>query len=167
MSLTTLEDAFVEELRDVYHAEKQIIKALPRMAKKATNPELRAGLEKHLRETEEQVQRLEQVFELLGEKAKAKKCDAMEGLLEEGKDVMNEDAEDEVRDALLIAAAQKVEHYEIATYGTLCAWSKQLGHDSRVAELLHRTLNEEKMTDEKLTQVARQVNAHAEMPATA
>ena len=162
MALLSLEDAFVEELRDIYYAEKQITKALPKMAKKATNPDLKAGFEKHLRETEGQVRRLEEVFELLGEKAKGKKCEAMDGLLEEGKDVMQEDAEDEVRDALMIAAAQKVEHYEIATYGTLCTWAELLGMD-QVARLLKQTLSEEKTTDEKLTQVARKINVAAQM----
>jgi ferritin-like metal-binding protein YciE len=169
MTLMSLEDAFVHELRDVLHAERQITKALPRMARKASDPQLRSAFDQHLRETEEQIRRLEQVFESLGEKVKAKKCEGVEGLLDEGKQVLKEDAEANVRDALLIAAAQKVEHYEIATYGTLCTWSKQLGHRSEVTELLKRNLSEEKQTDELLTQIARRVNAQAgaRVPASA
>src|SRR3954470_4835999 len=146
MTLMSLEDAFVNELQDVLHAEKQLVKALPKMARKATNPELRAGFEQHLRETEEQIRRLEQAFTALGRKAKAKTCEAMEGLIREGQDTMKEKAEKSVLDALLIAVAQKVEHYEIATYGTLCTWSEQLGN-REVTRLLKQTLSEEKETD--------------------
>ena len=156
MPIETLEDAFVEELKDLLHAEKQLTKALPRMAKKAQNSQLKKSFEKHLQQTEEQVQRLEQVFELLDMKPKTKTCDAMKGLIEEGKEVMQEDAEPDVLDALIIAAAQKVEHYEIASYGTLCTWAELIGHDRKVIDLLKRTLAEEKETDQLLTKLAEQ-----------
>lgn len=153
MSLNTLNDLFVDELKDVLSAEKQLLKALPKMAKAATAPKLRASFEKHLSETEVQVTRLEQVFESVGKSARAKTCEAMKGLLEEGASIMEEDAEPSVKDAALIAAAQKVEHYEIATYGTLCTWAKLLGH-KKALSLLEKTLQEEKATDEKLTALA-------------
>ena len=156
MAIETLEDAFIEELKDLLHAEKQLTKALPRMAKKAQNPQLKKSFEKHLRQTEDQVQRLEQVFELLDMKPKTKTCDAMKGLIEEGKELMQEDAEPDVLDALLIGAAQKVEHYEIASYGTLCTWAELLGCDRKVIDLLKKTLSEEKETDELLTKLAEQ-----------
>lgn len=151
--MANLEEAFVEELKDLLHAERQITKALPRMAKKAENPQLRKAFEEHLKQTEEQISRLEQVFELLGKPARAKKCDGMEGIISEGKEVMQE-AEEDVVDAVLIAAAQKVEHYEIASYGTVCTWAEELGCEKKVIDLLKRTLSEEKETDEKLTQLA-------------
>ena len=153
MALANLEDAFVQELRDLLHAEKQLTKALPRMAKKAESPQLRKAFEEHQKQTEEQVQRLEQVFELLDMAPRAKKCEAMEGLLSEGKEIMAE-AESEVMDAALIASAQKVEHYEIASYGTVCTWAEQLGCERKILDLLKRTLAEEKETDEKLTRLA-------------
>ena len=152
--MANLEEAFVEELKDLLHAERQITKALPRMAKKAENPELRKAFEDHLKQTEEQIARLEQVFELLGKPARAKKCDGMEGIIDEGKEVMQE-AEEDVVDAVLIAAAQKVEHYEIASYGTVCTWAEELDCDRKVVDLLKRTLAEEKETDEKLTKLAK------------
>ena len=162
MKLKSLEDLFVEELRDVYHAEGQLVKALPKMAKAATTPDLKAGFELHLKETKGQVGRLEKGFKKLGLPVRGKKCMAMEGLIEEGKELIEEDAEDSVKDAGLIAAAQKVEHYEIATYGTLVTWAEQLGH-SDVAALLQATLDEEKATDEKLTELAEgMVNAAAD-----
>ncbi len=153
MSLQSLADAFVDELRDVYSAEKQLLKALPKMAKKATHPMLKQAFENHLSETEGQVERVEKVFESLELKARAKTCEAMQGLLEEGKSIMEEDAEPEVLDAMLIAAAQKVEHYEMATYGTLCAWAKVLGYDEALA-LLKQTMEQEVKADSLLTKLA-------------
>ncbi|HJZ89887.1 MAG TPA: ferritin-like domain-containing protein [Gemmataceae bacterium] len=153
---SNLRDLLAIELQDAYSAETQLVKALPKMAKAATNPELRAGFEHHLSETRNHVGRLEQVAQEMDISLKGNKCEAMEGLVEEAKEVIDMNAEDEVRDAGLIAAAQKAEHYEIATYGTLCAWAKQLGLGS-VATLLHQTLDEEKRTDEKLTRLAKQV----------
>lgn len=151
--INTLKEKLVDELRDIYHAEKQITKALPKMMKKATSEELAAAFEKHLGETEGQIERLEQCFELLGEKVKAKPCEAMKGILEEGSEEMGEDMTDEVMDAVLIACAQKVEHYEIASYGSVVAWAQGLGLDE-VADLLQETLDEEKSTDESLTTLA-------------
>jgi ferritin-like metal-binding protein YciE len=161
MAVQSLEDMFLEELKDVYNAENQILKALPRMAKKASAPELRRAFEQHLKQTEAQVQRLERVFATLDEKVKGKSCKGMQGIIEEGKEVMSEDIEDDVLDAALIAAAQKVEHYEMATYGTLRAWAQTLGNQ-QAAKLLQQTLEEEEATDKKLTQLAEQlVNAEA------
>lgn len=152
--MANLEEAFVDELKDLLHAERQITKALPKMAKKAENPQLRKAFEEHLKQTEEQISRLEQVFELLGKPARTKKCEGMEGIIGEGKEVMQE-AEEDVVDAVLIAAAQKVEHYEIASYGTVCTWAEELGCEKQVIDLLRRTLSEEKETDEKLTKLAK------------
>ena len=161
MAVQSLEDMFLEELKDVYNAENQILKALPRMAKKASATELRRAFEQHLKQTEVQVQRLERVFATLDEKPKGKSCKGMQGIIEEGKEVMSEDIEDDVLDAALIAAAQKVEHYEMATYGTLRAWAETLGNQ-QAAKLLQQTLDEEEATDKKLTQLAEQlVNAEA------
>jgi ferritin-like metal-binding protein YciE len=153
MKLKTLEDLLLHEMRDLYSAEKQLLKALPKMAKAASNEELKAGFEEHLTQTEGQVERLEQAFEMLGKPAKAETCKAMKGLIEEGQDIIEEDAEEAVHDAGLICAAQKIEHYEIASYGTIVAWAEKLGH-SDLAELLSETLEEEKDTDEKLTELA-------------
>jgi ferritin-like metal-binding protein YciE len=156
--MSKLRDTFIDELADLYNAEKQLVKALPKMAKAAKNAKLKSGFETHLKQTQEHVSRLEQVFALFEEKAKGKKCKAMEGLLEEGTELIEEDA----GDAALICAAQKVEHYEIASYGTLKCWAKLLG-EGKAAQLLEKTLNEEKATDEKLTQVAETaVNAEEE-----
>ena len=152
-SASNLRDLLELELQDIYSAETQLVKALPKMAKAAKKPSLRSGIEQHLTETKGHVSRLEQVGEELNISLKGNKCEAMEGLIEEGKQIIDLDAEDEARDAGLIAAAQKVEHYEIATYGTLCTWAKQLGLGS-VATTLHQTLDEEKRTDDKLTQLA-------------
>ena len=161
MALQSLEDLFLEDLKDLYNAENQILKALPRMAKKASAPELRRAFEQHLKQTETQVQRLERVFSSLGEKAKGKTCKGMQGLIEEGKEKMSEDIEDDVLDAALIAAAQKVEHYEIAAYGTARAYAEMLGNQQAV-KLLQQTLDEEGETDKKLTQLAEQlVNVQA------
>ena len=148
-----LKELLVDELRDIYNAEGQLTKALPRMAKKASNPQLRSAFETHLRETEGQIDRLDEVFEQLGEKARGKTCHAMKGLIEEGKEMMGEDFEEDVMDAALIAAAQKVEHYEIASYGTVRAWAELLGED-QVVKLLQQTLDEEGATDKKLTMLA-------------
>ena len=162
MKLNTLEDLLHHELKDLYSAENQLVKALPKMAKAATNAELQAGFEEHLEQTKAHVERLDQVAELLGKKLTGHKCKAMEGLIEEGSDLIAEDADESVRDAGLIGAAQRVEHYEIAGYGTACALAKQLGH-SEVVEILVETLEEEKETDQKLTDLAEStVNADAE-----
>jgi len=152
MSLETLQDLFVNELKDMYNAENQIVKALPRLAKAAESAELRNAFEKHLRETETQVQRLERIFERLGERPTGKRCKGMEGLIEEGKDILEEKGEEAVRDAALIAAAQKVEHYEIASYGCLITYAGLLG-DQDAAKLLKQTLAEEEAADKKLTEL--------------
>jgi ferritin-like metal-binding protein YciE len=149
----TLHEMLVDEIKDLYHAEKQLTKALPKMAKAANHEDLREAFEMHLEETHEQITRLEEVFEALGEKAKAKPCAGMAGILEEGKDTMAEDAEGAVMDAALIAAAQRAEHYEIGAYGTCAEWARLLGLDE-VASLLETTLEEEKATDKKLTALA-------------
>jgi len=153
MEMDNLRELLVDELKDIYNAEQQLTKALPRMAKKASNPQLKDAFETHLRETEGHVDRLEQVFEALGEKAKGKTCPAMKGILEEGKEVMGEDMEDDVMDAALIAAAQKVEHYEIASYGSVRSWAQLLG-EREAAKLLQQTLDEEGKTDKLLTKLA-------------
>jgi ferritin-like metal-binding protein YciE len=151
--IKSMDDLFVHMLRDVYYAEKQIVKALPEMIDKASDPELKQGFEKHLRETENHVTRLEQVFELTGQKAQGVDCPAIDGILEEADDVAGEVEKKSVLDAALIAAAQAVEHYEMTRYGTLIAWAHQLGHNN-VVPLLEQTLKEEKATDEKLTEMA-------------
>jgi ferritin-like metal-binding protein YciE len=162
MAAHTLEDLLVETLRDTYNAEKQLVKALPRMAKAANADELRAAFEEHLEVTREQVTRLERVFEELGVPARGKHCVAMEGLIEEGKELLEEDHDAVVRDAGLIAAAQKVEHYEIAAYGTLRTWAQMLGHTT-AAELLQQSLDEESDADETLSRLAEStVNVRAE-----
>ena len=153
MKLESLQDLLVDELKDLYSAENQIIKALPKMVKTATSDELKKAFEEHLEVTKEHVNRLEQVCKMLDVSPKGKKCKAMEGLLEEGKEVMSEDVEPSVMDAALIAAAQRVEHYEMAGYGTVRTFAKQLGHDD-AAELLQETLNEEAQADETLTELA-------------
>jgi ferritin-like metal-binding protein YciE len=158
-----LEKLFTDSLKDIYWAEKHLTKALPKMKKAATTDELKTAIEEHLAQTEEQVTRLEQVFELCGKKAQAKKCDAMEGLIKEGESVV-EDTEDDsmTRDAGIIMAAQKVEHYEIATYGSLVQFARTLGMDEAAA-LLEQTLEEEKETDQKLSQIAESsINEEAE-----
>jgi ferritin-like metal-binding protein YciE len=149
----TLDDLFLDTLKDIYYAEKQIIKTLPKMAKAATSPELKAGFEQHLEETEGHVERLEQVFELIGKPARGKTCDAILGIIEEGKTIMDEFKGTQALDAGLVSAAQAVEHYEIARYGTLKTWAGQLGLKEAVT-LLDATLKEEEATDKKLTQVA-------------
>jgi ferritin-like metal-binding protein YciE len=151
--LDSLEPLMIEELRDLLDAERQITKALPRMAKAASSDELRAAFEEHLEITNEQIERLNQIFDELDHPAKPKKCAGMRGLIEEGKEKLDEDAVESVTDAALIAAAQKVEHYEIAAYGTVRTYAERLGHD-HIAELLEQTLEEEKETDRKLTELA-------------
>jgi ferritin-like metal-binding protein YciE len=163
MPLQSLENAFVDELRDILSAERQLVKALPQMAKGASSDELRMAIEQHLEETKTHVERLEDVFRSLELSPRAKKCEAMEGLVEEGSSLLEEDGAPEVLDALIIAAAQKVEHYEIATYGTLCTWAKLLGHETAL-KLLKQTLNEEEVTDQKLTDIAMHVNESAMAP---
>ena len=153
MPVKSMEDLFLLTLKDVYHGEKQILRALPKMAKKASSQELRQAFETHREETLGQVERLEQIFEKLGKRARGEPCEAIEGLIEEGKEIMEEVQDPEVLDAGLIAAAQAVEHYEIARYGTLAAWAKQLGQNE-IAELLSQTLAEEKKTDELLNRLA-------------
>jgi len=157
---STLDELFLEEIRDLYDAEKQLVKALPRLAKAATSEDLRAAFEEHLEQTQGQVERLEQVFESLGEKARGKKCAAMAGLIQEGNDIAKETEESPVRDAGLIAAAQKVEHYEISGYGSARTHAGILGNEEAV-RLLQETLNEEKETDEKLNQLAQNINIEA------
>ncbi len=149
----TLHDAFLDELRDAYDAEKQVIKALPKMIKAATSPDLKAAFTAHLEETREQATRLEEAFGLLGEKVRGKHCDGVAGIIEEGKSVMEEDFDEATMDACLIAGGQRVEHYEMAAYGSLIAWARVLGHDD-VADLLQLTLDEEKAADAKLSSLA-------------
>ena len=155
-----LNELFLEELADIYDAEKQLIKALPKMAEQANAPELQSAFEDHLEQTQEHVKRLEEVFELFEQKPKGKKCEAMAGLIEEAQDIMKEQATPPVMDAALIAAAQKVEHYEIATYGCLRTWAELLGKDEAI-DLLEETLNEEKDVDESLTDIATNINQEA------
>jgi ferritin-like metal-binding protein YciE len=157
-----LHELFLDELADVYNAEQQLTKALPKLAKTAKNDQLREAFEQHLEETENHISRLDQVFESLGESMKRKKCKGMEGLVEEGEEVISEQKNSSALDAGLIISAQKVEHYEMAAYGSLCSWAEQMGHDDAL-ELLRQTLEEEKATDEKLTEIAETVaNTQAE-----
>ena len=149
----TLHDAFLDVLRDTYDAEKQLTKALPKMAKASTSPELRAAFEAHLEETRGHVDRLEQVFASLDEKARGKHCDGIAGIIDEGKAIMDEDFDEATMDACLIAAGQRAEHYEMAAYGTLVAWARGMGH-SEAERLLQETLDEEKAADQKLTSIA-------------
>jgi ferritin-like metal-binding protein YciE len=151
-SISTLEDLFVQELRDMYDGERQIIKALPKMAKAAENQELASAFQEHLQQTQGHVERLEQIFQQLDMRVRGKHCAGMAGIIEEGTEVMQE-TEEPALNAALVAAAQRVEHYEMAAYGTLIAYARQLGHDD-AAELLEETLNEEKETDQKLTELA-------------
>ncbi|WP_024891829.1 ferritin-like domain-containing protein [Luteimonas huabeiensis] len=153
MAVTTIEELFIHELSDIYSAEKQLTKALPRLARAAQNPELKTAFETHLEETQGQIERIDRVVELLETRVKRIKCAAMEGLIEEGKEVIDTIEAGPLRDAALIGGAQKVEHYEIASYGTLCALAKQLGYTDAL-KLLKETLEEEKATDEKLTLLA-------------
>jgi ferritin-like metal-binding protein YciE len=149
----TLHDAFIDELRDTYDAERQLTKALPKLAKASSNAQLREAFETHLEETQGHVERLEQVFASIGEKVRGKHCDGIAGIIEEGKSIMGEEFDDATMDACLIAAGQRAEHYEMAAYGTLVAWARAMGHDE-AADLLQETLEEEKAADEKLTELA-------------
>jgi ferritin-like metal-binding protein YciE len=151
--MDTLRELFEDTLGDIYYAEKQITKALPKMAKKTSSEDLSAAFETHLEETQGQIERLEQVFEFIGKPTKAKKCEAIEGIIKEAEELMKEATNDNVRDAAMLAAAQAVEHYEISRYGTLKAWALKLGLDD-VVELLDETLQQEKATDEKLSELA-------------
>ncbi len=153
MRLDSLHDLFIHELRDIYSAEKQLTKALPKMAKAAHSAKLRKGFETHLRETEGQIERLETIFSDLDVSSRGPKCAAMAGLVEEGSETIKQDADPDVKDAALIAAAQRVEHYEIAVYGTLCTFAKLLG-ETKAGKLLYESLQEESATDEKLTALA-------------
>jgi ferritin-like metal-binding protein YciE len=166
MKLTTLHDLYVDELRDLYHAEHQLLKALPKMAKAASAPELAQAFTDHLAETEIQIERLDEIFKGLDVSPKGKTCKAMEGLLAEGKDLMAENADPSVMDAALIAAAQRVEHYEIAGYGCVRTFARLLGYEA-AAGLLQTTLNQEAAADQHLTELAESViNAEAMDPAT-
>jgi ferritin-like metal-binding protein YciE len=160
MTVDTVEKLLVGELKDLYSAEKQITRALPKMAKKAENEDLRTAFETHLKETEGQIKRLDRIFEILGKTSGGKTCKAMHGLLEEGSETM-EETEGEVRDAAMICAAQKVEHYEMAGYGSVRTWAQQLGQ-KEIADLLQQTLDEEGQTDHKLTQLAAKINKQAQ-----
>lgn len=159
-SLKNLEDLFTHLLQDMYYAENQIKKTLPEMASKATDPGLQDGFEQHLEETKDQISKLETVFEKCGYKKKREKCQAIEGLLKEGNELIEESEKGAVLDSALIAAAQKVEHYEIASYGALCSIAKKLGHDE-AAEILHEILEQEKQTDEKLAKLSNRVELEA------
>jgi len=160
VKLQNLRDLWVDELKDLYHAENQILKALPKMAKAAVDEELRTAFEEHLEQTRGHVERLEQVFEQIDEAPKGKRCKGMEGIIAEGKEMLELDLPEPVGDAALIAAAQRVEHYEIAAYGTVRTYAEILGESDAVA-LLEETLNEEKETDERLTGIAETVNPEA------
>lgn len=153
MTVNTLNDLFVETLKDLYYVEKKLVKTLPKMAQKASSEDLKEAIQTHLSETETHVQRLEQVFELLDQKASAKTCEALEGLIREAEETMGEIADEQTLDAAIISSAQTVEHYEIARYGTLACWAAEIGN-TEVAELLEQTLEEEKAADEKLSEIA-------------
>jgi ferritin-like metal-binding protein YciE len=159
--MATLEDLYTDLLKDLYSAEKQLVKALPKMAKNAQSPDLQRAFQEHLRQTEGQVDRIERIFSDMGGSPRGKKCVGMEGLVEEGNELLQEDVDPNVLDAGLIAAAQKVEHYEIASYGTARAWAERLGYD-KAARLLQETLEEESMANEKLTKIA---ESHVNMEA--
>lgn len=161
MATESIRELLIDQMRDLYDAEKQLVKALPKMVKNSSNEQLREAFENHLEQTRGHVQRLEQAFELMEQKAKSKSCEAMKGLVEEGKETMEEDLSDPLKDSAIICAAQKVEHYEIAGYGTVKAWAQSLGLND-VADLFETTLNEEKEADEKLNQVASEVLSEAE-----
>jgi ferritin-like metal-binding protein YciE len=162
MALDSLEAAFHDELRDVYDAEKQLVKALPKMAKAASSEALKEAILAHLEETKGHVQRAEKAFEDTGKAPRGKKCEAMAGLIEEAQSMLEEEGEPEVMDAVIIGLAQKVEHYEIATYGTLCTWAELLGYKTAKAELA-ANLNEEEAADKKLTKISKTVNKTAKV----
>ena len=163
MEIDTLQKLYVEELRDLHSAERQIIQALPKMIKAATSPDLKAGLEEHLEVTREHLARLDQIFEKLGKKGTGKKCKGMEGVIADGKEVLEEDMADDVRDAAIISAAQHVEHYEMAGYGTVRTYAQLLG-EKEAMKLLQTTLDEEGDADKKLTKLAEKINVEAEAP---
>ena len=153
MAVQTLQDLFIETLKDLYYVEKTLVKSLPNMARKASSPDLQAAIESHIAETEAQVGRIEQIFELLGERAAAKKCEALEGLLKEADEVTQQITDRQTLDAAIIASAQTVEHYEIARYGTLACWAAEIGQ-AEIAKLLEQTLDEERAADDKLSMLA-------------
>ena len=161
MPMRNLQDALVEEMQDLLHAERQIKAALPKMAEKASNDELRTAFNEHIKQTDGQIERLEQAFQEIGAEATPKKCEGIQGILEEGEELMNDDVDPGVMNAILIASAQKVEHYEIASYGTVYTWAQMLEH-GKAADLLKQSLDEEKQTDERLTRLAeKSVNKQA------
>lgn len=164
MKMESLHDLFVDELKDIYSAENQLTKALPRMAKNAASEELRTAFEEHLTETEHQIERLETIFEKVEASPKGKKCKGMAGLIEEGKEMLEMDGDDAVKDAALISAAQRVEHYEIAAYGTVRTYAELLGMDE-AANLLQESLDEEAAADQKLTELSKNINVEAQSPA--
>lgn len=165
-TVDSMEKLFVQELKDLYSAENQITKALPKMVKAAASNELKTAFEHHLKETEGQIQRLDKVFEILGTSPRGKTCDGMKGVLEEGNQMLNETAEGDVRDAALISAGQRVEHYEMAGYGTVRAYAERLGK-AQIVQLLEQTLEEEKAADKKLTEISRKVNLSGKQTASA
>jgi ferritin-like metal-binding protein YciE len=158
MSVDSMEKLLISELKDLYSAENQITKALPKMAKAATSAELRNAFEHHLKETEEQIKRLEQVFEIIGESVKGKTCEGLKGILAEGEQMMHEAPEGPLRDEAMIAGAQRVEHYEMAAYGTVRTYAERLGKQ-QIVQLMERTLEEEKAADRKLTEVSNKVHS--------
>jgi ferritin-like metal-binding protein YciE len=160
MAEQTLKDLYIDELRDLYDAEKQLVKALPKMAAKAETEELRSGIEEHLEQTKKHAERIEQIFESLGEAVKGKKCKGMAGIVSEGREILGEEYEGALLDAAIIGAAQRVEHYEIAAYGTVREFAKLLGEEE-AQSVLSQTLEEEKETDRKLTELATQINSQA------
>ena len=160
MKHSALKELFIDELRDLYDAENRLVKALPKLAKASASEELRTGFEAHLEQTKGHIDRLEEIFESLEEKPVGNKCEGMAGLVKECREIVDGDFEEEVRDAALISAAQRVEHYEIAAYGCVSAWAKLLG-DGDAAALLEKTLDEEKEADQKLTQLAERINVEA------
>lgn len=160
MEHNELKELYIDELRDLYDAENKLVKALPKLANAANSDKLRAGFEEHLEQTRGHVERLEEIFEALGEKPSGKKCAGMAGLVKEGEEIMDEDFSGAVMDAGLISAAQRVEHYEIAAYGCVNAWAQLLG-ESEASALLEKTLEEEKETDQKLTKLSEQINVEA------
>ena len=160
MKIESLHELYIKELNDLYDAENQIIKALPKMIEASNSDQLRLALSEHLEQTRNQVARLEQVFRLHNEEAEGEKCDGMAGIIDEGKDIIKHDENPDVRDAGIIAAAQRVEHYEMAAYGTVRTWAQQMGH-TQAAALLQQTLDEEGEADKRLTQIAMSLNVEA------
>ena len=165
MKTNTLRELYVDELKDLYDAENQIMKALPKMMDAASSEELQSALSEHLEVTRQQAKRIEQIFQNMGEKLKAEKCKGIEGVIKEGSDILSEDMEENVKDAAIISAAQRVEHYEMAGYGTVRTWANLLGEDE-AKELLQQTLDEEKEADQTLNELAEQINVQAESGST-